>query len=109
MNDILYLPIKSHYFNLIALEQKRTEWRKYTPHYHSRIHNQLQYLHLRAGYSLSCPELLIEIMEITHQYSHLLRRDAYAIHLGNLICVDWKGHIPMSSLFDGLHHSYAND
>jgi len=88
----LHLPISRKWFDLIAVGEKRVEYRACSPHWQSRIDGkEPTHVRLVNGYGAGRPWMLVEILGITTVYRSPGPGDAgpvgmvYAIELGEII------------------------
>lgn len=88
----LHLPISRRWFDLIAVGEKRVEYRACSPHWQSRIDGKEQtHVRLVNGYGAGRPWMLVEIRGITTVYRSPGPGDAapvgmvYAIELGEIV------------------------
>lgn len=83
---ILFLNIKKKYFDAILRGDKKTEYRKLSPFYRSRIENKnIEAVHLRNGYSCDSPEALVEVLGVDHNSYHPEIGKSYGLQLGDII------------------------
>jgi ASC-1-like (ASCH) protein len=77
--NILYLTIKKKYFDLIASEKKKIEYRAFTPFYHSRLGKQYDEIKFVNGRHSKAPFIRAELDKIKKY------RNRYLIYIGNIL------------------------
>lgn len=91
-DEVLHLTLKRQWFDLIALGQKKQEYRDNTPHWRTRLKDR-HYTHVqfRNGYKGDCPKMLVELKRI---YYDPQRKGGgkWVVELGNVIAIEhWEG------------------
>lgn len=117
----LQLPISRRWFNLIAVGEKKVEYRACSPHWQSRIDGKnITHIRLVNGYGAGRPWIVLEVRGISQVYrspgpariSRPRPDDApvgmvYAIELGDLVA---SGNIDMMALeLMAIRERYRDD
>ena len=79
MTKTLYLTIKKKYFDLIAANRKKVEYRRYCQFYHERLNQSYDVVKFVNGRRANSPYVIIEFKGV-RKY-----RDRYLIYLGNVL------------------------
>lgn len=89
---ILHLTLKEEWFDLIAVEQKKIEYREFKEYWISRLMNkhddslkEFDEIHFKNGYSKDCPFMRVECIEVELGYSRTYDADCFKIHLGKIL------------------------
>ena len=84
MTSILHLNLHREYFAKIVTKTKRTEYRRRTPYWKTRLENRkYDVIQFRNGYATNAPEMQVEFLGVRR-----IKKDGknvYAIRLGKIL------------------------
>jgi hypothetical protein len=87
---ILHLNLHSEWFAAIVAKTKRTEYRRRTPYWRTRLENRkYDVIQFRNGYAPDAPEMQVEFLGVRR-----IKKDGknvYAIRLGKIVKIKrWR-------------------
>jgi len=90
MVSVLHLNLHRQYFAEIVLKTKRTEYRRRTPYWKTRLENRkYDVIQFRNGYATNAPEMQVEYLGMRR-----IKKDGknvYAIRLGKILKIKrWR-------------------
>jgi hypothetical protein len=90
MVSVLHLNLHRQYFAEIVLKTKRTEYRRRTPYWKTRLENRkYDVIQFRNGYATNAPEMQVEFRGVRR-----IKKDGknvYAIRLGRILKIKrWR-------------------
>lgn len=90
MKRILHLNLHREYFTAIATKTKRTEYRRRTPYWKTRLENRkYDVIQFRNGYATNAPEMLVEFLGVRRIRKR--GKPQYAIRLGRILKIKrWR-------------------
>ena len=90
MKRILHLNLHREYFAAIATKTKRTEYRRRTPSWKTRLENRkYDVIQFRNGYATNAPEMLVEFLGVRRIRKR--GKPQYAIRLGRILKIKrWR-------------------